>query len=78
MCGFRLLDEQDLIPLWNLENAPESWLWKIEQAGWLDLERSRDGFFSGLTDRYTEYFVLGIDDCVSVISDRKPKLYIPK
>jgi hypothetical protein len=55
--GFRVLDEGDLTEFWDPEVRPGGWLWRITQGGWLDLERTRPAFFTGLGDQYMEFLV---------------------
>lgn len=72
--GFRVLDEGDLLEFWGSETRAEGWLWAVESGGWLDQERRREGFVSGLSPSYREYLVGGQNDCVSVFSDVAPTL----
>ena len=72
--GFRVLDEGDLIEFWNPQTRPDGWLWRISAGGWLDLERTRSSFITGLGDQYMEFLVLGVNDCVSVIASAEPVL----
>ena len=69
-----LLDEGDLTEFWNPETRPDGWLWCISAGGWLDLERTRPAFITGLGDQYMEFLVLGVDDCVSIIASAEPVL----
>lgn len=70
--GFRVLDEGDLTEFWNPDTRPDGWLWRINSGGWLDLERSRATFLTGLGNECTEYLVLGVNDCVSVVASEDP------
>ncbi len=73
--GFRVLDEGDLLEFWSPETRVESWLWLVEKDGWFAQERVRSGFLSGVGDRiYSEYLVLGQNDCVSVFSSNVPRI----
>jgi hypothetical protein len=72
--GFRVLDEGDLTEFWNPETRPDGWLWRISAGGWLDLERTRPAFITGLGDQYMEFLVVGVDDCVSIIASAEPVL----
>ncbi|WP_123636480.1 hypothetical protein [Marinobacter sp. R17] len=76
--GFRVLDEGDLNEFWAPEVRVEGWLWSIMSGGWYDLECIRPGFVTGVTGGYEEYLMLGINDCVSVISYEKPTIRAPK
>jgi hypothetical protein len=70
--GFRVLDDGDLLAFWNKDTRPEGWLWKVNSGGWFDLEKQRSGFVSGLVGGYSEYLVLGQNECVSVLTDGEP------
>ena len=70
--GFRVLDEGDLLEFWDNEKRASGWIWEIEHGGWFELEKSRNGFVSGHSNQNTEYLILGINDCVSVIGNSKP------
>jgi len=76
--GFRMLDEGDLLELWNPDTRAESWLWQVEKGGWFDLESIRNGFVSGATGGYNEFLILGVNECVSVISHDEPTIYTSK
>lgn len=70
--GFRVLDEGDLLEFWNNETRPKGWLWVVKSGGWYDLEKVRNGFVSGVAGGYSEYLILGENECVSVISNDEP------
>ncbi len=77
--GFRVLDEGDLLEFWNPESRIKGWLWEVKSGGWFDLEKIREGFVTGILDgesKPNEYFILGITDCVNVISYNEPKITI--
>ncbi len=78
VCGFRVLDERDLLELWGKDNRADGWFWQIDSGGWFDLEKFRQGFVSGLSDDYTEYLILGINDCVSIIASDVPTIELPR
>ena len=71
--GFRVLDEGNLLEFWN-EGRPHGWVWEVVENGWFDLEKTRDGFLlAHLEDmKPREFLVLGISDCVSVLTYRSP------
>ena len=75
--GFRVLDEGNLLEFWNSENRSDGWLLKIISGGWFELESTRKGFISGYDKEYSEYLILGIDDCINIITDIKPKIIVP-
>ena len=76
--GFRVLDEGDLLEFWNSELRAEGWLWIVEKGGWFDLESFREGFLSAVTGGYTEYLLLGQNECVSIISNKAPTIDMPR
>ena len=76
--GFRVLDEGDLLEFWNPELRADGWLWIVEKGGWFDLESTRNGFVSGVTGGYSEFLILGENECVSVITEGSPEIYTPK
>ncbi|WP_437921454.1 hypothetical protein [Sphingobacterium sp. LRF_L2] len=71
--GFRVLDEGNLLEFWNKQRA-KGWLWEVVENGWFDLEKKREGFILGYYDDHNtkEYIILGIDDCVSIITYSNP------
>ncbi len=73
--GFRVLDEGNLLEFWNPKTRASSWVWKIENGGWFDLEKLREGFLSQHhLESNNEYLILGINDCVSIICTSEPIL----
>lgn len=75
--GFRVLDEGNLLEFWDPDTRVSGWLWQVQKGSWFDLERSREGFMSGVNRDYKEFLVLGIDDCVSVITSQEPQIDTP-
>jgi len=75
--GFRVLNESDLLEFWSKDSRAESWLWQIENGGWLDLENLRKGFISGKTGQVSEFLITGIEDCISIISRVIPTISEP-
>lgn len=70
--GFRVLDEGDLLEFWN-DQRPKGWLWEVLENGWFDFEKTRDEFLSAChEDELKEYLILGINDCVSVLTLSTP------
>lgn len=76
--GFRVLDEGDLLEFWNPETRTKGWLWQVHKGGWFDLECLRSGFISGTTSGYKEFLILGVNECVSVISIDDPTIFTPQ
>ena len=75
--GFRVLDEGNLLEFWNPESRPDGWMWKIISGGWFELESTRKGFISGYDKEYSEYLILGADDCINIITNIEPKINVP-
>jgi hypothetical protein len=76
--GFRVLDERDLLEFWPVCSRSNGWLFRITSGGWLAQETSRPTSLIQHMERVAqEYFVVGTDDCVSVIS-REPPTCTPK
>jgi hypothetical protein len=76
--GYRVLDEGQLSAFWNKESRTDGWLWEIRSGGWFALESTRPDFVMGLTplgNGPREFLVLGINDCVSVITWADPHAY---
>ena len=63
--------EGDLIEYWG-SHLPDDWLWEIEAHGWKSQESERPGFISGRISEVKEYLVVGLVDCLSVLSSSKP------
>jgi len=71
--GFRVLDEGNLLEFWDSEVRTPGWIWKVESGGWFELEKLRSGFLAQYhAISHNEYLILGINDCVSVISESEP------
>lgn len=72
--GFRVLDEYDLTEFWAVVTLKDGWLFEVERGGWKDLELKRSHFLSGRNDWVTEYLVIGLNDCVSVLTKQPPTI----
>jgi hypothetical protein len=71
--GFRVLDELDLTEFWSQCSMKTGWLFEVTDGGWKALEMRRAHFVSGrLYDDLREFLVIGITDCVSVLSRDAP------
>ena len=68
--GFRVLNEGDLLEFWN-DQRPKGWLWEVLENGWFDFEKTRDEFLSACHE-LKEYLILGINDCVNVLTFNTP------
>lgn len=73
--GFRVLDNGNLVEFWS-DERPNGWLWEVNSGGWFDLEKQREGFVTSYFEKnlLTEYLVIGIDDCISILSPSAPKI----
>jgi hypothetical protein len=71
--GYRVLDERDLNEYWPSCSAQNGRLFEVGEGGWLSQEKLRRGFLSGdVVKNLKEFFVGGIDDCVSVLCTAEP------
>lgn len=71
-CGYRVLDEGDLLEFWPSCSSFNGWLYEIKSGGWLEQEKRRSGFFSSGNAQLKEYFVIGCNYCVSVLAWEPP------
>ena len=69
--GFRVLDEFDLLEFWPTCSMPQ-WLYQITAGGWLDQECLRPGFAARETKNVLEFFITGVNACVSVLAWSPP------
>ncbi|WP_152555795.1 hypothetical protein [Ferriphaselus sp. R-1] len=73
--GFRVLDERDLMEFWPECSIPKDLLFEIYSGGWLSQEASRPGScIDPMNPAAKEYFVKGVDDCLSVICHSAPEI----
>lgn len=72
--GFRVLDELDLTEFWSQCTLADGWLFEVTSGGWKALELTRPFFVSGRQDWGREYLVVGLNECVSVITKEKPSV----
>ncbi|GAA68377.1 MULTISPECIES: hypothetical protein [Pseudoalteromonas] len=72
--GFRVLDEGDLLEFWPDCSLQAGWLHEINSDGWFDLEKNRNGFLLADNAKVTEYLVVGVNYCVSILAWEKPKV----
>ena len=70
--GFRVMDEGDLLEFWPHCSSLNGWLYKVTDGGWLDQESKRSGFLSVKIPDIGEYFIVGANYCVGVISVEDP------
>lgn len=75
--GFRVLDEGNLLEFWDHFNLKDGWLFQISSGGWYDLESKRNGFVSQYHSDVREYLIIGVNECVSVLSVEPPKVVVP-
>ena len=70
--GFRVLDELDLTEFWSQCSLKKGWLFEVFSGGWKELELRRPHFVSGRQEWVREFLVVGINECVSVMSKEQP------
>jgi len=70
--GFRILDEGDLLEFWP--KCSTFWLNQIISGGWLEQECLRPGFTARETKNVLEFFISGVNACVSIISWSAPSV----
>lgn len=75
--GFRALDEGNLLEFWDHFNLKDGWLFQISAGGWYDLESKRNGFVSQHHPDVREYLIIGVNQCVSVLSVEPPIVVVP-
>jgi hypothetical protein len=75
--SFRVMDEGDLLEFWKKEERPLGSIWRIHRNGWHDLESSRSGYLASSNQSLEEYLIVGMNECVNVISYDAPKLIEP-
>ena len=69
--GFKCLDEGDMVNYWENKQLVDNWLFEIISGGWLDQEDNAGGFCSKALG-FREFLITGVDDCVSILSNREP------
>lgn len=70
--GFRVLDESGLCEFWPEYSEPNGWLYEVLEGGWLDLERTRAGFWT-IQAGLREFLVCG-NECVNVMTGFPPTI----
>jgi hypothetical protein len=74
--GFRVLDELDLTEFWPQCSLTQGWFFEVISGGWKDLEMTREHFYSGRNDWVHEYLVVGLNECVSILSKETPEFTV--
>jgi len=73
--GYRVLDERDLAEFWPTCSTPNGWLFEVQSGGWLEQEFERPGsMIAHLNRGLREFFVAGMNSCVSVLSVNAPEV----
>lgn len=72
VCGFRVLDEGDLLEFWQPDVRCDGYIWQVVSGGWFSLEKIRNGFVP--SSNAQEYLIVGVNECVSVISKNPPNI----
>jgi len=74
LAGFRVLDEGDLLEFWPECSLKIGWLHEVTSGGWFELESKRNGFSLSGNSEITEYLVVGVNYCVSILGWEKPSV----
>jgi hypothetical protein len=74
ICGFRMLNEGDLLEFWPTCAQANGWLFRVIDGGWFEQESQRRGFLRGDVNGITEFLLPGQDDCVSVFAWDLPEV----
>jgi hypothetical protein len=75
--GFRVMDEGNLLEFWPECSSANGRLFEIFAGGWLAQESLRPGsLFRPTKINAKEYFLAGVDDCVSIICLGEPSIRI--
>ena len=73
--GYRVLDERDLAEFWPTCSTPNGWLFEVQSGGWLEQEFERPGsMIAHLNRGLREFFVAGMNSCVSVLTVNAPEV----
>ena len=72
--GFRVLDEGDLLEFWPECSLQKGWLHEVTSGGWFELESKRSGFSLSGNSVITEYLIVGVNYCVSILGWEKPSV----
>lgn len=72
--GFRVLDELDLTGFWSQCSLADGWLLEVTSGGWKALELMRPDFLSGRNEWVREYLIIGLNECVSVLTKEALKV----
>src|SRR5690606_27484427 len=72
LSGIRILREGDLAEYWH-PGRPDGWRWEVQSGGWSTLESQRTGFTTGHMSGVKEFLVVGLVDCISVLSSSAPE-----
>ena len=79
VAGLRMLHELDLASLWlEAENAAlsSSWLFHVDSGGWLELESTRQDFYTQHElHKPREFLIAGFQECLSVLSFVEPSTH---
>ncbi|WP_162060496.1 hypothetical protein [Undibacterium sp. KW1] len=74
ICGFRLLDEGDLLEFWPACADSEHWVFQIEEGGWYAQESLRPGFLRKDIAAIQEFLITSSNGCVSVLAWEEPEI----
>jgi hypothetical protein len=73
--GLRILGELDLASMWmggDPTALEETWMFEVRAGGWLELESTREDFYTKHESPVREFLIAGYQECVSVFSRLGP------
>lgn len=73
--GLRILGELDMASMWIGDDPAalkETWLFEVRAGGWLELESTREDFYTKHERPTREFLIAGYRECVSVFSRLGP------
>lgn len=73
--GLRILGELDLASMWmggDPAALKEAWMFEVRAGGWLELESTREDFYTKHESPIREFLIAGYQECVSVFSRLGP------
>lgn len=75
--GVRVLDEVDLTEFDDQCSLKSGWIFEVLDGGWKALELRRAHFLSArIYENLREFLIVGLNDCVSVLSRDEPRYQI--
>lgn len=79
VAGMRMLSEIDLASTWmnaDHETFASTWLFKVNAGGWMELESTRNDFYTQHAEsKPYEFLIVGYQECVSIFSFSLPVVH---